>query len=130
MHLFPIPEGLKEYFGKFGDIAEVMVMKDPTTRRSRGFGFVTFSDPSSVDKVLAHGIHDLDGKKVRSIGGRRWHANSTNQLSVRFFQIDPKVAFPRRAHPKVGTFAKLSIVNVRHREKAGKVERAAAFWKR
>jgi RNA-binding protein Musashi len=72
------PEGLKEHFAKFGDIAEVMVMKDPTTRRSRGFGFVTFSDPSSVDKVLAHGSHDLDGKK-----------------------IDPKVAFPRRAHPKV-----------------------------
>ena len=58
-------EGLKEYFGKFGDIAEVMVMKDPTTKRSRGFGFVTFSDPNSVDKVLAHGLHDLDGKKVR-----------------------------------------------------------------
>jgi len=29
------PESLKEYFSKFGDIAEVMVMKDPTTRRSR-----------------------------------------------------------------------------------------------
>jgi RNA recognition motif-containing protein len=29
------PEGLKEYFAKFGEIAEVMVMKDPTTRRSR-----------------------------------------------------------------------------------------------
>ena len=28
-------EGLKEYFSKFGEIAEVMVMKDPTTRRSR-----------------------------------------------------------------------------------------------
>ncbi|KAK8384294.1 hypothetical protein O3P69_009220 [Scylla paramamosain] len=27
-------EGLREYFSKFGDINEVMVMKDPTTRRS------------------------------------------------------------------------------------------------
>ena len=44
----------------------------------RGFGFVTFADPSSVDKVLSSAPHELDGKK-----------------------IDPKVAFPRRAHPKV-----------------------------
>ena len=33
--VFIITEGLKEYFAKFGEIAEVMVMKDPTTRRSR-----------------------------------------------------------------------------------------------
>lgn len=80
-------EGLREYFSKFGDINEVMVMKDPTTRRSRGFGFVTFSDPSSVDKVLALATHELDGKK-----------------------IDPKVAFPRRAHPKMVTRTKKIFV--------------------
>lgn len=32
----------------------------------RGFGFITFGDPSSVDKVLAQGTHELDGKKVRT----------------------------------------------------------------
>ncbi|XP_021696532.1 RNA-binding protein Musashi homolog Rbp6 isoform X1 [Armigeres subalbatus] len=82
-----------------------MVMKDPTTRRSsssamgladssaplysrpRGFGFITFGDPASVDKVLAHGTHELDGKK-----------------------IDPKVAFPRRAHPKMVTRTKKIFV--------------------
>ncbi|KAJ8725517.1 hypothetical protein PYW08_003700 [Mythimna loreyi] len=71
-------KSLRDYFSKFGEITEVMVMKDPTTRRSRGFGFITFGDPASVDKVLAQATHELDGKK-----------------------IDPKVAFPRRAHPKV-----------------------------
>ena len=30
-----ISEGLQEYFAKFGEIAKVMVMKDPTTKRSR-----------------------------------------------------------------------------------------------
>ncbi|KAH0561849.1 hypothetical protein KQX54_019800 [Cotesia glomerata] len=28
-------KSLREYFTKYGDITEVMVMKDPTTRRSR-----------------------------------------------------------------------------------------------
>ncbi|XP_076237202.1 RNA-binding protein 6 isoform X3 [Calliopsis andreniformis] len=81
------PESLREYFTQYGDITEVMVMKDPTTRRSRGFGFITFSDPASVDKVLAQGNHELDGKK-----------------------IDPKVAFPRRTHPKMVTRTKKIFV--------------------
>ncbi|XP_076176012.1 RNA-binding protein 6 isoform X5 [Ptiloglossa arizonensis] len=81
------PESLREYFTKYGDITEVMVMKDPTTRRSRGFGFITFADPASVDKVLVQGNHELDGKK-----------------------IDPKVAFPRRTHPKMVTRTKKIFV--------------------
>ena len=36
------PESIRAYFSNFGELAEVMVMKDPATRRSRGFGFITF----------------------------------------------------------------------------------------
>uniref|UniRef100_G3QAA8 RRM domain-containing protein n=1 Tax=Gasterosteus aculeatus aculeatus TaxID=481459 RepID=G3QAA8_GASAC len=72
------PDSLRDYFSKFGEIRECMVMRDPTTKRSRGFGFVTFTDAASVDKVLAQQHHELDSKT-----------------------IDPKVAFPRRAQPKV-----------------------------
>ena len=39
-------------------------MKDPATRRSRGFGFITFSNPGSVNKVLAYPAHQLDGKII------------------------------------------------------------------
>ncbi|XP_042298754.1 RNA-binding protein Musashi homolog 2-like isoform X1 [Sceloporus undulatus] len=56
------PDNLRDYFSKFGDIRECMVMRDPTTKRSRGFGFVTFADPASVDKVLAQPHHELDSK--------------------------------------------------------------------
>ncbi|XP_048517695.1 RNA-binding protein Musashi homolog 2 isoform X1 [Dendroctonus ponderosae] len=55
---------LKEYFGMFGNVTDVLIMKDPVTQRSRGFGFITFSEPSSVDKVLKVPIHTLDGKKI------------------------------------------------------------------
>ncbi|CAB4067285.1 MSI [Lepeophtheirus salmonis] len=70
------PESIREYFSQFGDLAEVMVMKDPATRRSRGFGFITFCEPEAVDKVLGVS-HTLDGKVV-----------------------EPKIAVPRKSNPK------------------------------
>lgn len=57
-------EKLREYFGMFGNVTDVLIMKDPVTQRSRGFGFITFSEPSSVEKVLKVPIHTLDGKKI------------------------------------------------------------------
>uniref|UniRef100_A0AAR2KDW3 RRM domain-containing protein n=1 Tax=Pygocentrus nattereri TaxID=42514 RepID=A0AAR2KDW3_PYGNA len=80
-------EGLKDYFCKFGEVKESMVMRDPVTKRSRGFGFVTFADQAGVDKVLAQTRHELDSKT-----------------------IDPKVAFPRRAQPKLVTRTKKIFV--------------------
>ncbi|XP_056585933.1 RNA-binding protein Musashi homolog 1b isoform X3 [Triplophysa dalaica] len=80
-------EGLKDYFCKFGEVKESMVMRDPVTKRSRGFGFVTFMDQAGVDKVLAQTRHELDSKT-----------------------IDPKVAFPRRAQPKLVTRTKKIFV--------------------
>jgi len=38
-------------------------MRDPNTGRSRGFGFLTFVDPSVVNTVLVK-EHQLDGKIV------------------------------------------------------------------
>ena len=41
-----------------------VVMTDPNTNKPRGFGFITFEDPSLVPTVCAQ-EHFLDGKKVR-----------------------------------------------------------------
>ena len=42
-------------------------MKNTESGQSRGFGFVTFADPNSVEKVLAKGTHLLDGRAVSII---------------------------------------------------------------
>lgn len=66
---------LKEYFSRFGTVTDCTLKTDPNTGRSRGFGFVQFSDVSSVDRVLAEKPHELKGKTIdpkraRAMGGK------------------------------------------------------------
>lgn len=54
---------LKDYFGQYGDVTQTVIMRDKTTNRPRGFGFVIFSDPSILDTVL-NNKHTIDGRVV------------------------------------------------------------------
>lgn len=56
-------ESLRRYFGQFGPITSCTVMRDNASGRSRGFAFVTFSDPKSVNAVMVR-EHYLDGKII------------------------------------------------------------------
>ncbi|ORY03023.1 RNA-binding domain-containing protein [Basidiobolus meristosporus CBS 931.73] len=56
-------ESLRDYFAKYGEISDCVVMRDSATGRSRGFGFLTFVDPAVVDEILKS-EHYLDGKLV------------------------------------------------------------------
>lgn len=55
---------LKSYFSKYGEIVDCVVMKDPNTRRSRGFGFVTYKSAHMVDDAQAARPHTIDGREV------------------------------------------------------------------
>lgn len=56
-------ENLRKYFGQFGPVSACTVMRDGSSGRSRGFAFVTFSDPKSVNAVMVR-EHYLDGKII------------------------------------------------------------------
>ncbi|KAM0745682.1 hypothetical protein T439DRAFT_295024 [Meredithblackwellia eburnea MCA 4105] len=70
-------DALRAYFSQFGRITHSTIMRDVESGRSRGFAFLTFENPESVNTVMSR-EHYLDGKT-----------------------IDPKRAIPRNsAEPK------------------------------
>lgn len=59
-------EKLREYFEQFGELVDCVVMKFRDTKRSRGFGFVTYASSEMVDKVQENRPHTIDGHKVET----------------------------------------------------------------
>jgi len=56
-------DGLRQYLSKYGTVADVVIMKDKYTGRSRGFGFATFTEPEAAAAALAD-THTIDGRTV------------------------------------------------------------------
>lgn len=56
---------LKEYFKTYGEVVEAVIMKDRTTGRARGFGFVVFADPAVAERVVLE-KHTIDGRIVEA----------------------------------------------------------------
>lgn len=57
-------DNLLRYFSQYGEVVDCVVMKNPETGRSRGFGFITFADPNNVSLVLQNTPHILDNRTV------------------------------------------------------------------
>jgi hypothetical protein len=54
---------LLAHFSQYGEVRDAVVMVDRATGRSRGFGFVRFSSPEAVNRVL-ESPQELDGQHV------------------------------------------------------------------
>jgi RNA recognition motif-containing protein len=69
-------EELQTAFAGCGDIVEAKVVTDRDTGRSRGFGFVTYSDAESATRA----IEELDGS---SLDGRSIRVDRANDRPKR-----------------------------------------------
>lgn len=59
-------EGLRDAFGRFGEVVEAKVITDRDTGRSRGFGFVTFATGEAAQAAAAEmNGTQLDGRAIR-----------------------------------------------------------------
>lgn len=56
-------ESLREYFERFGEVTDCVIMRDKYTGHPRGFGFVKFLDETVADFVASQ-PHILDGRQV------------------------------------------------------------------
>ncbi|XP_072552417.1 heterogeneous nuclear ribonucleoprotein A1b [Salminus brasiliensis] len=57
-------DSLRAYFEQWGALTDCVVMKDPGSKRSRGFGFVTYSSVEEVDAAMSARPHKVDGRLV------------------------------------------------------------------
>jgi len=59
-------ETLRQAFSEFGQVVDSIVMRDRDTGRSRGFGFVTFSNGGEADAAIS-GLNEqeLDGRRIK-----------------------------------------------------------------
>ena len=76
-------EGLRRAFEQYGEIEQARVITDRETGRSRGFGFVTFSNQEdAMNAISAMDGTELDGRTIKvnearektgsPRGGGRW----------------------------------------------------------
>ncbi|CAB1417300.1 unnamed protein product [Pleuronectes platessa] len=57
-------ESLRTHFEQWGSLTDCVVMRDPSSKRSRGFGFVTYASTVEVDEAMKARPHKVDGRVV------------------------------------------------------------------
>ncbi|CAI9149375.1 unnamed protein product, partial [Rangifer tarandus platyrhynchus] len=78
-------EEIGAYFGKFGTVEKVSIIRDATTGKSRGFGFVVFAEESAVKDVLKNRRHNLNDKD--SVGYVKSAAQHIYEVRVYIYQV-------------------------------------------
>ena len=67
---------LKELFSSYGEIEEVNLIKDKFSNRSKGFGFITFTNDEDADKAIS----EMNEKEVE---GRKLTVNEAKPMEER-----------------------------------------------
>ena len=77
-------ETVRTHFERFGELTDAVIMRDPISNRSRGFGFVVFKDPQHLETALDNGPHVIDGRDVRLLDSFILYVSSPAQIDVKY----------------------------------------------
>ncbi|CCD72471.1 RRM domain-containing protein [Caenorhabditis elegans] len=81
-------EQLGNYFSQWGPVVDAIVIRDPNTKHSRGFGFVTFASIFSAESAMNDRPHKLGGKTVDSKRAIP-REQMSSMIPPPFFETDP-----------------------------------------
>jgi len=57
---------LKEMFSEYGEVTEAVIIKDKFSGRSKGFGFVTFTDDEAAKKAMQEmNSKEIEGRQIK-----------------------------------------------------------------
>ena len=101
------PEGLRKYFSAFGEVEDCTILRDQEGR-SRGFAFLTFREPSSVNAVMVR-EHVLDGKAV---GGLSCATVSVQSMIP--YRLTPSARFRERSTCAIRAISSAACRTQRH----------------
>jgi len=57
-------EELTDYFAQFGEIIDSVIMKNPITEKSKGYGYITFGDTAALECCFDRKPHSLNDRKL------------------------------------------------------------------
>ncbi|MBT4257793.1 RNA-binding protein [archaeon] len=69
-------EDLKNEFSKYGAVEDAVIITDKFSGRSKGFGFITFTNDADAQKAIA----ELNGKEIE---GRELTVNEARPMESR-----------------------------------------------
>lgn len=88
-------EVMRDYFDKYGEILEAVIISDKITGRSKGYGFVTFKEPEAAKKACEDPTPVINGRRANcnlaSLGARR-PRSSSSATSPQGVNVGPRSA--------------------------------------
>lgn len=57
-------ESFLQHFEQYGEVVDKVIITDPYTKESRGFGFVTYANSDSVENAFKARPHNVDAKEL------------------------------------------------------------------
>uniref|UniRef100_A0A8D1ZEJ0 Heterogeneous nuclear ribonucleoproteins A2/B1 n=1 Tax=Sus scrofa TaxID=9823 RepID=A0A8D1ZEJ0_PIG len=118
-------ESLRNYYQQWGKLTDCVVIRDPSSQRSRGFGFVIFSSVAEVDAAMAARPHSIDGRVVaskrvvpREESGKPGACVTTKKLFVGGIKEDTTERHLRDYFERYGTIDAIEIIRQSGRKTA------------